>query len=287
MKQYFENPLFWIIVYIVFAVIFAQEFKKSNRKMKNPNALTILLEMLTALFAILFIPLFDFTLPSEPAIYITLLIVTIIYAFTDRLNIEARYGLDPSVFSMLKQLSTVFLLIFGFFILKEPLVTKKVIGAILILIANILLTRNKKGKFTLNKYFIMCVISNFLFAIAMLINVNISSQFNIAFYTIITVLVPSIFIKVFTRTSFKELKREFNRYDKPRFILSAFSWCIMLISSVKAYEYGSISMVAPMLTLTIIFNSIIEFFNDKDKKKLIYKLLVSLLIILGVILIKV
>ena len=61
----------------------------------------------------------------------------------------------------------------------------------------------------------------------------------------------------------------------------------MLISSVKAYEYGSISMVAPMLTLTIIFNSIIEFFNDKDKKKLIYKLLVSLLIILGVILIKV
>ena len=78
MKQYFENPLFWIIVYIVFAVIFAQEFKKSNRKMKNPNALTILLEMLTALFAILFIPLFDFTLPSEPAIYISLLIVTII-----------------------------------------------------------------------------------------------------------------------------------------------------------------------------------------------------------------
>ena len=34
------NYVVWIIIYLVFATIFAQEFKKTNRQMKNASALT-------------------------------------------------------------------------------------------------------------------------------------------------------------------------------------------------------------------------------------------------------
>lgn len=101
-----------------------------------------------------------------------------IYAITDRLNIESRYGLEPSTFSMLKQLSTVFMILFGILFMKESFVLTRMIGAIMIILANILLSFDK-GKININKYFIMSFISNFLFAIAMLINVNISSYFNL------------------------------------------------------------------------------------------------------------
>lgn len=279
--------IYYVIVYLIFAVLFAQGFKKVNRQMKNASALTILLELFTSLFALILIPFYSFKMPTDINIYLTILVVTIIYAVTDRLNIEARYGLEPSKFSMLKQLSTVFLIIFGFVFLKEELVLKKVIGATLIIVANILLEVDKNGKFEFNKYFIMAVISNFLFAVAMLINVNISSNFNIAIYTIFTVFIPSIFIKIFGKISFKELKEEFNLYDKKLFLLVSASWCIMLISSVKAYEYGDISVVAPLLTLTTILNAIYEYIIDKDRKDLMYKLFISILIIIGVILIKI
>ena len=99
----FKSWKFWVIVYLISAVIFAQSFKKSNRNMKNASLLTILLELFTAFFSIFFIPFFEFTLPTDISIYLILLIVIIIYAFTDRLNIEARYGLDPSVFSFCKK----------------------------------------------------------------------------------------------------------------------------------------------------------------------------------------
>lgn len=69
-------------------------------------------------------------------------------------------------------------------------------------------------------------------------------------------------------------------------MLVSFSWAMMLISSVKAYEYGNISIVAPLLTLSMVTNSIYEFFIDKDKKSLKRKLLVSLLIVIGITLIK-
>lgn len=281
------NYILWIIIYLIFAVFFAQGFKSVNRKMKNASALTILLEFFTAIFALILSPFFVFKLPSDGTVYLIVVIVTIIYAVTDRLNIEARYGLDPSTFSMLKQLSTVFLVIFGFIFLKEDFVIKRIFGIILIIASNFLLSLNKSGKFEFNKYFIMSVISNFLFAVAMFINVNIAKNFNIGIYTVFTVLIPAFIIKVFSKLSIKDLKNEFNLYNKKKFLLVSFSWCIMLISSVKAYEYGDVSVVAPLLTLTIIFNTIYEYFIDKDKKTLYYKLFISLLTILGVILIKI
>lgn len=279
--------MIWVICYLVFALIFAQGFKKVNRTMKNASALTILLELFTGLFAIIMSIFFKYTFPSDIKVYITLFVVTIIYAVTDRLNIEARYGLSPSNFSMLKQLSTVFLVIFGLVFLKEQLVFKKILGAIIIVVSNVMLAVNKDGKFEFNKYFIFCLISNFLFAVAMFINVNISSMFNIGIYTLITVFIPSIIIKLFSILSFKDLEEEFNLYNKPLFILVSFAWCMMLISSVKAYEYGSISVVAPLLTLTALTNTIYEFIVDKDKKRFYYKLVISILILIGVILIKV
>ena len=275
----------WVICYLVFALIFSQGFKKVNRTMKNASALTVLLEVFTGLFAIVMSIFFEYSFPSDIKVYITLLIVTMIYAITDRLNIEARYGLSPSNFSMLKQLSTVFLVIFGLFFLKEEIVFKKILGSIIIIVSNIMLAFNKEGKFEFNKYFVFCLISNFLFAVAMFINVNISSMFNIGIYTLITVFIPSIFIKIFSKLKIKDLKDEFNLYNKPLFILVSFSWCMMLISSVKAYEYGSISVVAPLLTLTALTNTIYEFFVDRDKKSFYYKLIISILILIGVILI--
>lgn len=280
-----NNWKFWTILYLITAVIFAQSFKKANRKMKNASLLTILLELTTALFALLLIPLFEFKLPNNPMIYITLLGVCIIYAITDRLNIEARYGLEPSTFSMLKQMSSVFIIIFGIILLKEKIVITEIIGASIIIFANLLLTFNK-GKLEINKYFIMSLISNLLFAIAMIINVNISYEFNIAFYTILTVFIPAIIIKLFGRYEIKDLKKEFQNYDKKLFILSGFLWCLMLISSVKAYEYGNVVVVAALLALTSLLNTIIEFIINKNRKNFIKKIIVSILIVIGIILIK-
>lgn len=276
----------WVIIYLIFSLIFAQCFKETNRSMKNASALTILLEVFTALFALILSPLFTYKFSLNPQVLLTLSLVTIIYAATDRLNIEARYGLAPSTFSMLKQLSTIFLVIFGFVFLKERIILTKIIGIIIIFLANILLSTNKKGKVELNKYFIMCIISNFLFAIAMFINVNISENFNIGLYTVITVLIPALIIKISSKLSLSDLKQEFKLYDKKKFMLVSFSWAIMLISSVKAYEYGNLSIVAPLLTLSMVTNSIYEYFIDKDKKSLRRKLLISILIVIGIILIK-
>lgn len=277
---------FWTITYLISAILFAQSFKKANRNMKNASILTILLEFFTALFACLFIPLFKMEISTNIMTYVILILVIIIYAITDRLNIESRYGLAPSTFSMLKQLSTVFIIILGIIFMNEPVILNKVFGAAIIIFANLLLTYDK-GKFKFNKYIIMSIISNFLFAIAMLININVSSEFNIGIYTIITVLMPSILIKLIGKYKIRDIKEEFQGYDKKLFIFSASMWSTMLVSSVKAYELGNIVIVASLFSMTSLLNAIVEYIFNKNRKELLKKIVVAILIIIGVILVRI
>ncbi len=282
-----KSWIFWVIIYLIFAVIFSQSFKKANRNMKNAGALTILLEFFTAMFAVLFIPFFKIQFSNNLNTYLILIIVVIVYAFTDRFNTEARYGLETSTFSMLKQLSSVFLVLFSFILLKEKFQINKLIGSSLIICANMFLAFDKNGKIKLNRYFFICIVANILFAIGMLINVNISHEFNLGIYTIITVLFPSILIFLFGKFTIKDLKEEFKLYDKKKFFLSSFCWCVMLISSVRAYQLGSISLVAPLLTLTAILDSIYEYFFNKDKSAFLKKIIIGVIILIGVFLIKI
>ena len=277
---------FWVLMYLISAIVFAHSFRKANRNMKNASALTILLELTTAFFAILFIPFSSFKMAIDISTYVTLFFVMIIYAITDRLNMEARYGLDPSVFSMLKQLSTVFMIFLGLFILKEPFIIHHFLGAIIIIFANLILTFNK-GKVRINRYFIMCFFSNLLFAIAMLINVHISDQFNLALYTFFTVFFPAIFIFSFGRHSLLELKEEYQNYNQKAFWIAGFTWFLMLISSVRAYQLGNVVIVAPLFSLTSLLNAIIEYLFYKNKKQVVQKLIASILLIIGVILVKI
>ena len=276
----------WTIVYLISAVVFAYNFKIANKNMKDPGALTILLEVITGIFSLLMIPLFDIKFKINTSILLTLLIVICIYAITDRLNTEARYGLETSTFSMVKRLSTVFMIIFGFLFLKEPIILNKLLGAVIIIIGNVILTYNK-GKFEVNKYLLMAIISQFLFAIAMVINVDLSDHFNLAFYTWITVTIPALLITIVGRHKPKDIIKEFNRYNKPRFLIAAFSWALMLNSSIRAYQLGSITIVAALLSLTPILNSLVELIFNKDTNKIIQKIIVSILLILGVILVNI
>lgn len=275
----------WIIVYLISAVIFANSFKIANRGMKDATLLTILLELCTAFFAILFIPFFKIKIAAKASVYLILAIVVSIYAVVDRLNTEARYGLEPSVYSMLKQLSSAFIILLGILFLKENLVINKLLGALIIIGANMLLAF-KKGKFQFNRYFYCSIIGSFLFAIAMIININLEKNFNIGIYTFITVFFPALILFIIGKYKFKDLVNEYNRYNKKLFILSGLTWALMLISSVKAYATGSVVIVAAMLSLTGVINSIIEFIIKRDKKEFLKKVLISILILIGIILIK-
>ena len=83
-----------------------------------------------------------------------------------------------------------------------------------------------------------------------------------------------------------DFKASSSLYDKKTFFTAAATWSLMLISSVKAYQLGNVSVVAPLLALTSIANAVVEFIFNKNKNKLTQKLIAGILLIIGIILVK-
>ena len=134
--MFITNWVIAVIIYLIFAVIFNQGYKSITKNMKNAGALTVLMEGIAGLFCLLLIPLFELKIPENSFVYLFLGLACIFYALNDRISTDVRKGVESSVFSIIKQVSTVYMIIASILIFKEEFVLTKVIGACLIVISS-------------------------------------------------------------------------------------------------------------------------------------------------------
>lgn len=281
-----NNWLLYVIAYLIFATIFTQFFKVTTKTLKKAGALTILLQMTAGIVALLLCPLFGFKFPTDISVYIMLAISIVFYAITDRVNTTVRSGIEASTFSMLKQLSTTFMIFAGLIFFKEEFVLAKFIGAMLIIFSNVIIFY-KKGKFEFNKYLLLGVFGNISFTVALFLDVNISDNFNLPFYVALTLIIPALLIMVFERIKPSEIKNEFVNGNKKAILVTAISWAIMIIVQLRAYQLGNVTVIAPLCALTVMTNVIVGYIFLNEKDNLIRKIIAAILIIISILLIKI
>ena len=275
---------FAVLAHIICAMIFNQTYKMATVTMKNPGALTAMLEGMAGIVCFLLIPLLDLKFPTNPAVYFFLFLACVFYALNDRVTTDVRKGLDVSVVNIIKQFSSVFMIAAGIFIFKEEAVFTKVAGALLIIVSNILVFYNRNAK--PNKYVWSGILATMFGTIALLIDVNYSEQFNLFLYVGITLFLPAVLIVVAERITPKKIATEYKSCSKFVLYSTAISWAIMTFAKLWAYQVGEIIIVTPLCSLVVILNVILGYFFFNEKDNLGRKLLASVLIVLSVILIQ-
>lgn len=215
-----NNWVLCVVLYLVLSTAFTQFYKVATKTLKSAGALTIVLQLTASLVALLLCPLFEFKFPTDVRIYIMLGISIIFYSISDRLNTTVRSGIEASTFSILKQISTTFMIFAGLIFLKEQFVLTKFIGAMIIIFSNILIFF-KKGKVKFNRYILLGILSNLSFTVALFLDVNISDNFNLPFYVVISLTVPSLLIMIFERIKISDIKNEIVNGNKKAILATA------------------------------------------------------------------
>jgi len=281
-----NNWLLYVILYLFFATVFTQSYKVATKSLKKAGALTVILQTTAGLTALLLCPFFEFKFPTDIKIYIFLGISIIFYAITDRINTTVRSGIEASTFSVLKQLSTTFMIIAGLVFLKEEFVITKFIGAMLIIFSNVLIFYNK-GEMKFNKYVLLGIIANISFTIALFLDVNISENFNLPIYVAMTIIIPAVLISIFERISPKDIKEEFVNGNKKAMLLTGTTWGISIVTNLRAYQLGNVTIIAPLCALTVMLNVIVGYLFLRERDHLVRKIISAILIIISIILIKI
>lgn len=145
----------------------------------------------------------------------------------------------------------------------------------------------KKGKFEWNKYIIFSLLGNLAMSIGISVDVGISDQFNLPIYVALTLIVPSLLIFITERIGIKNVINEFKNGNKKAILIVGLSWGIMIISMLRAYQFGTVTTIAPLCAITTILNVFVAYFALKEKDSLWKKILAALIVVLGIILIKI
>ncbi len=250
--------ILYVILYIILSTIFTQFYKIATQNLKNAGALTVILEIVGVITALLICPFFNLTFPTNFEVWIFLGLSIIFYAITDRVNTTVRSGIEASTFSILKQLSTTFLTLAGFLFLNEEFIFHKFLGAMLIILSNIFIFY-KKGEFKMNRYIGLGVLANLSFTIAMFLDVNLSKHFNLPFYVAMTLGIPAILIALTEKIKISEMKKELKIANKKVLLITGITWSLSIIAQLRAYQLQKVSIVAPICSLSVILNVIVGY----------------------------
>lgn len=274
---------FNLAMYYVFNVIFFQFYKLSVKTVEKDGAATIILQAIGGLSQLLLIPLFLWKAPTEAGILLLLGAASIFYAINDRLQTTVRKNLEVSVFSILSQLGTVFLIIYGFTIFRDPFSLTKILGACLIIIANTwLFYKPSKDKFTVNRYYVIGAVALLAFATAISIDIGISDEFNLPFYVFLTLTIPAIMVAAVERIKLKDVGKEWDAGNKKYFTITGVAWGLLTLFGLRAYQFGEVSTIVPLTAVAVILNVLTAFIFLKERDNAAKKVIAAIIVVAGV-----
>ena len=271
-----------LVLYVVCTVAFFQFYKRAIRGSKRDGAATVAVELAAGITVLLLVPFFRIQFPTDMRSWLLLAVAGIFYALNDRLQVTARRNLQVSVFSVVDQLSVVFLVIYSFTIFHEPFSGARALGAACIIFGNSVLFLRKNG-FSFNKYVFLVALARLAFATAVSIDIGLSRSFNLPLYIALTIFIPAVLLVTFERIRFSAIKEELTGPVRAHFTMAGVLFGLSVFFSLRAFQAASsISLIAPLQATVVLFSVLVSYFLLKEEDGKIRKIIASLLTILGV-----
>lgn len=272
---------FNVTAYLVFIILFFQYYKLAVKNVIRDGSATIILQVIGGVSALIYIPFFGITFPSNPIIYVTLALACVFYAINDRLNTTVRKNLEVSSYSIISELSNVFLIVIGLTVFREPFVLAKILGGAIVLSANFLLIY-QKGKLDFNKYTLLAILAQLVFSVAISIDIGISKQFNLPIYIFLTLCIPAFLIFIMEKHNVNEVTAEWNNGSKKYFLITGVSWGLAILFMLRSYQLGSVTAVVPFSAASVLLNVLVASVFFGEKSHVLKKVALAVITVVGV-----
>lgn len=239
------------------------------------------------LTSLIFLPFFiiEFSLPTQGLAWVLVIISSVLWTLVAYFGFKAYSTLEVSVKVPIGQSRLLFALLLSVVFLKEVLTIEKILGTILVFIGLIIIKYKKGKKFGLlkDKGVIYTLISSLLTAVVLLIDKFSGQFFNPVVYSFLVYFLPAIIISPFVLKKKKEiksiLKKRFSATLGATVLGSGYYYFLL-----RAYQHAEASVVIPIVELGTVFAVIGGIIFLKERKNILRKVIASLLVIVGALL---
>jgi len=237
----------------------------------------------TTIAAFLFIPHVDFgNISASTKIVLLIILASALYGIFDRTQFSARKHIDASTLSILFRGSALITFFASILILGESITLNKMLGATLIVLANIILSY-KDRTLKIKKEWLYAIPPVVTLGLVYVIDKVVVQSFPSELYNVIVWITPLLFV-YFPYIPKKQLKREFK--VGPLWIALAATANVLtyyfILKAFELYEASRIVMVTSTSTIFVVLAGVLLL---KERDHIPQKLMASIVAVGGILLI--
>ncbi|MDR0462007.1 MAG: EamA family transporter [Christensenellaceae bacterium] len=277
--------LIFTLVFVLAQIAFLQFFKVAIKDSKNVGAFTVLVQVVASLSILVLCPFFGWAWPRGWLVWVLLLVSLGLYAVNDRLDATVRKNIDISVDAMVQQVYRIFFLVMGIAFLGRSFVWLKLLGCVIIIFANVFLLFDK-GKFKINRYVLLKVLSALIFAAAFTLDTYNSPEFNLPFFVFVSFAVPACCLMLTRQATFRGLVTEVKRKQWPIIVACGVCNGLSAFAILRAYQfYQHFVEVAAVSASYVILNVLLATVFLRERGNLVQKFIAGAVIVGSIVMI--
>jgi len=295
----FSSWIFYVVIFIVAQIVFLQTFKYITKDSKSIGALTVLIQIISAVTAAILIPLllplsasvpsFGWRWPGDAWLpWLLLGISFVLFAVNDRLDATTRKNMDITVDTMLHQVYRLLFFPMLILIIGVPFRWPALVGGIIIVLVNMWLAFDK-NKFKFSKYVWIKLLSVVFFAAALTVQlVSLDSgDFNLPFFTVLSFGVPALILAGAKQATPFKLVKEIKRKDWWIVVIcgvaqTLFCLCLYVFLTLDPAESINANAISAVYVL---LNVVFAYIFLKERNKLLKKSIAAIIIVVTVVMI--
>lgn len=278
---------FWLAIlamlsYSVLGIL----FKLVSLREHNPYLISFLYLFFSSFFTLPFVLIQGANFNVDLSIWLWLFLSIVVYTLASTLNFKAFQVTDVSTATILTRSAPLWILIGGTLIFREMLTLRQIFGSFLVILSIVILgLTSKRIRFQRGELY--ALFSGLMFGIGALFDKGLLNFFNLAWYQFLSLILTSVSIYVFYR---KEISLDGLLSKKVTLLMIALMGILLTIGNVFLFTaYKSNGFVSLTNIITQVRIPIISVFGIvflKEREKIPNKLLATILILVGAILLR-
>ncbi|MEA3355377.1 MAG: DMT family transporter [Patescibacteria group bacterium] len=255
------------------------------RNKGDARGFTILHDFFAGIAIIPFFFIYGFKFPPAIIPILGLLVATLVYAVGDITNIKSYQLEEASIVTPLIKLRVIIVLVGSAVFLHESITWLKLLAIIFVLCGSIIIGF-EKGKFVFSKGVKYSLLSAFFLGCAFLLDKAFVVNYSLPVYMSTILFLPALWILISTKNG---LQRSINelKLQKWGVVIAGLFFGWALFAFLAAISKGEVSRSTAVVELSLVFIAVGGYVFLNERKKLWQKIIGSLLILVGVLLVKI
>ncbi len=258
-----------------------------REEQSSPVAYAFVFQLFVSSLFVVYVLIYGFNIPPLLPVLPHLILMSLLYALGNLSLFKSLKLSEASEVAVISSTKSIWTVLTAALFLGEVITMSRLFGTFLVVFGVIVVTWKKKV-WNINKGYLYAILAAVFYGIAFTNDAYLVNYFDdVPSYMVLAFIFPSLMVLIFQPSLVKDLGSYKNKKSLVSLLAASIFYAISAVTIFLAYQTGGeASQIAPISQSSIVLTVVFAYILLKERSNLIKKFIGSLIVFLGVLILR-